>query len=50
VTFLQREARLSAADAYAAASLAVDFRIGEAVNGVKMVYGVVPRGMLAARS
>jgi acetamidase/formamidase len=50
VMFLQREGRFSAADAYALASLAVDFRIGEAVNGVKMVYGVVPKGMLAARA
>ena len=43
VAFLRREASLSTPDAYALASLAVDFRIGEAVNGVKMVYGVVPK-------
>ena len=49
VAFLQRLAGLSAADAYAAASLAVDFRIGEAVNGVKMVYGVVPKHIVTAR-
>ena len=41
--FLQRHARLSAAEAYALCSLAVDFRIGEAVNNVLMVYGVVPK-------
>jgi len=34
---------LSAAEAYALASLAVDFRIGEAVNSVLMVYGVTPK-------
>jgi acetamidase/formamidase len=45
VAFLQREAGVSAADAYALASLAVDFRIGEAVNGVKMVYGVVSKSL-----
>jgi len=43
VAFLQREAGLSAAEAYALCSLAVDFRIGEAVNNVVMVYGVVPK-------
>ncbi len=41
--FLQRRAGLSAAEAYALCSLAVDFRIGEAVNNVVMVYGVVPK-------
>ena len=34
---------LSAAEAYALCSLAVDFRIGEAVNNVQMVYGVIPK-------
>jgi acetamidase/formamidase len=43
VAFLQGRARLSAADAYALCSLAVDFRIGEAVNDVLMVYGVIPK-------
>lgn len=49
VAFLQREAGLSAADAYALASLAVDFRIGEAVNRVKMVYGMLPKSLLPPR-
>jgi acetamidase/formamidase len=48
VSFLQRKACLSAADAYVLASLAVDFRIGEAVNRVKMVYGAIPRSVLGA--
>jgi len=41
--FLRRHAGLSTAEAYALCSLAVDFRIGEAVNNVVMVYGVVPK-------
>jgi acetamidase/formamidase len=43
VGFLQRHAGLSLAEAYALCSLAVDFRVGEAVNLVKMVYGVIPK-------
>jgi acetamidase/formamidase len=43
VEFLKGRAGLSAADAYALCSLAVDFRIGEAVNDVLMVYGVIPK-------
>ena len=42
VSFLQAKG-LSAAEAYALCSLAVDFRIGEAVNNVLMVYGVIPK-------
>ena len=42
VAFL-RERGLTAAEAYALSSLAVDFRIGEAVNNVLMVYGVIPK-------
>jgi acetamidase/formamidase len=34
---------LREADAYALCSLAVDFRIGEAVNNVLMVYGALPK-------
>jgi len=43
VDFLKGRAGLSAAEAYALCSLAVDFRIGEAVNNVLMVYGVIPK-------
>lgn len=43
VKFFRKEHALSAADAYALASLNVDFRIGEAVNNVKMVYGAIPK-------
>ena len=45
VEFLQQRAGLSAADAYALASLSADFRVGEAVNHVKMVYGAIPKQM-----
>jgi acetamidase/formamidase len=34
---------LGAADAYALASVAVDFRVGEAVDAVQMVYGMIPK-------
>jgi acetamidase/formamidase len=42
VVFL-RTAGLREAEAYALCSLAVDFRIGEAVNNVQMVYGALPK-------
>ena len=47
VAFLQTRAGLTRAEAYALTSLSVDFRIGEAVNHVKMVYGVIPKRLLA---
>ncbi len=50
VAFLQAHAGLSTADAYALTSLAVDFRIGEVVNHVKMVYGVIPKRLLLQAS
>ena len=43
VDFLKGRAGLSAAEAYALCSIAVDFRIGEAVNNVQLVYGVIPK-------
>ncbi|MGH8661262.1 MAG: acetamidase/formamidase family protein [Burkholderiales bacterium] len=43
VDFLKHRAGLTTADAYALCSLAVDFRIGEAVNDVLMVYAVIPK-------
>ena len=46
VRFLQEHAALSSAEAYALTSLAVDFRIAEAVNHVKMVYGTIPKRLL----
>jgi acetamidase/formamidase len=46
VAFLEEAAHLTPAQAYAVASFSVDFRIGEAVNLVKMVYGVIPKQLL----
>jgi len=43
VAFLQREKGLSPADAYALASVAVNYTIGEAVDQVQMVYGAIPK-------
>jgi len=48
--FLKHRAGLTTAEAYALCSLAVDFRIGEAVNNVLMVYGVVPKRLFARQS
>jgi acetamidase/formamidase len=47
VDFLAERAGLTVAQAYALTSLSVDFRIGEAVNHVKMVYGTIPKRLLA---
>ncbi|MGQ0751962.1 MAG: hypothetical protein ACT4PS_15635 [Betaproteobacteria bacterium] len=47
VDFLQRHAGLTAAEAYALCTLNVDFRIGEAVNVMKMVYGVIPKKLFS---
>lgn len=49
VAFLEQRAGLSTAKAYALTSLAVDFRIAEAVNHVKVVYGVIPKRVLGLR-
>jgi acetamidase/formamidase len=43
VEFLRENFALSPADAYALASIAVDFRIGEAVDSVQLVYGAIPK-------
>jgi acetamidase/formamidase len=43
--FLQNKSSLTPAEAYALCSLTVDFRIGEAVNNVQMVYGAIPRNI-----
>jgi acetamidase/formamidase len=47
VRFLGREKGLGAADAYALASIAVDFEIAEAVNHVKVVHGLIPKAIFA---
>ena len=43
VDFLQEEKGMSAADAYALSSLAVDLGIGEAVDIVNLVYAKIPK-------
>jgi acetamidase/formamidase len=43
VDFLQEEKNMSAADAYALSSLAVDLGIGEAVDIVNLVYAKIPK-------
>jgi acetamidase/formamidase len=45
VDFLQAEKGLSAADAYALASLAVDLGIGEAFDVVNLVYARIPKNI-----
>jgi acetamidase/formamidase len=46
VAFLAARAGLTTAQAYALSSLAVDFRIAENVNHVKVVYGAIPKRLL----
>ncbi len=43
VELLQEKAGLTAAEAYAVASLGVDFRVAEAVDSVQLIYGTVPK-------
>jgi acetamidase/formamidase len=50
VDFLMARAELTAAEAYALCSLAVDFRIGEAVNHMLMAYGVIPKHLFRTAS
>ena len=45
VDFLQEEKGLTAADAYALCSLAVDLGIGEAVDIVNLVYAKIPKNI-----
>jgi len=43
VKFLRETRGLSPADAYALASIGVDFRIAEVVDAVQVVYGAIPK-------
>jgi len=49
VDFLQKEKGMSAADAYALASLAVDLGIGEAVDIVNLVYAKIPKHVFKSK-
>jgi acetamidase/formamidase len=48
VDFLQAEKGMTAADAFALASWAVDLGIGEAVDVVNLVYAKIPRAFFEA--
>jgi len=43
VNYLRETRGLSAADAYALASIGIDFRIAEVVDAVQVVYGAIPK-------
>ena len=43
VELLREKAGLTAAEAYAVASMGVDFRVGEAVDSVQLIYGTIPK-------
>jgi acetamidase/formamidase len=43
IAFLKERYNLSDADAYSLSSVGIDFRVGEAVDSVLMVYGVIPK-------
>ncbi len=45
VNFLMQEKGLNARDAYQLASIAVDFRIAEAVNLNQVIYGMIPKNV-----
>lgn len=45
VNFLMQEKGLSARDAYQLASIAVDFRVAEAVNLNQVIYGMIPKSV-----
>jgi acetamidase/formamidase len=42
VELIQEKAGVSAAEAYAIASMGVDFKVAEAVDSVQLIYGTVP--------
>ena len=48
LAFLQRERGLSAADAYSLASIGVNYVVAEAVDGVLMVYGAIPKKIFSS--
>jgi acetamidase/formamidase len=43
VELLQEKAGVTAAEAYAIASMGVDFKVAEAVDSVQIIYGTVPK-------
>lgn len=45
VSFLMQEKELDGKTAYALASIAVDFRVAEAVNLNQVIYGMIPKNL-----
>jgi acetamidase/formamidase len=43
MAFLKTRYGLSDADAYSLSSVGIDFRVGEAVDSMLMMYGVIPK-------
>jgi acetamidase/formamidase len=43
VEFLQQRFGLTPADAYSLASIAVDFRVAEAVDSTQVIYAAIPK-------
>jgi acetamidase/formamidase len=43
VELIQEKAGVTATEAYAIASMGVDFRVGEAVDSMQLIYGVIPK-------
>jgi acetamidase/formamidase len=50
VDFLRERKKLPAPDAYALASIGVDFRVAEAVDAVQMVYGAIPKAIFKEKT
>ena len=50
VNFLKEQKGLSAKDAYELTSIAVDFRVAEAVNVRQVVYGMIPKSVFAKQT
>jgi acetamidase/formamidase len=41
---------LSTADAYALASIGIDFIVGEAVDGVLLIYAAIPKSLFKTKA
>jgi acetamidase/formamidase len=50
VNILMQEKGLSARDAYQLASIAVDFRVAEAVNLNQVIYGMIPKNLFKTQT
>ena len=49
IDFLEAEKKLTREEAYMLASVAVDFRVTQVVDGTKGVHGMIPKAIFAAR-